>query len=375
MNVKDLVNDKMYVGVICVLDSDLNIIDASQNFLDLTGYEEGELNSKKFTDLVLPNDKSKIFDVLYGSLITSDITIKLYHKSGSFRFFSLIVQSFTDSFLILGNSIKKDFIGYDYNTDLIPSFTGNIVSENVENLKDLLDFQDSSLNFVLDMLPIDVWIKDKYGKYMYCNKTFSIHTGYSLKDIYMKNDYQIFDSDRAREFETSDNSAIESGDVLNYIFESKSEKLLTWTEVTKIPLFNLDKEYIGIIGFSIDITSIKKAEESYKKELEIIKRVSSNLDGVIYEIDPKGTLLYSSGLLKESFDKTINDEFGVLNFINSKKEPYLNDQIRLAYGGNKKKITTTVGKYKVEFSLIPVPNKYGTNNLVGYGTILGEIDE
>ena len=84
---------------------------------------------KKEALILLPNDKSNFYDVLYDSLVTQDITIKLYNKSGAFRFFSIIIQSFNDNFLLLGNPIKKEFFGYDYINE-----SENLLSDMFKNI-------------------------------------------------------------------------------------------------------------------------------------------------------------------------------------------------------------------------------------------------
>ena len=375
MDLNKVFMQKEFIGVFLVLNSNLHVEQANSKFLELSGYSLEELKSIKFPDLILPNDKTKFFDVLYGSLVTQDITIKIYHKSGAFRFFSLIIQSFSDAIIVMGNAIKKDYFGQDYFNDLNKDRIASFIQEEVEDIKDLLTFKDTSLNFIMDMLPIDVWIKDKYGKYIYCNKEFSKHTNLSLEDISNKTDYQVYDSDIAREFETSDNNAIKSGAPLTFLFESKSEQLLTWTEVTKIPLFNKHKDYIGIFGFSVDISGSKNIETNYEEKLNQLENIVENIEGIVFEVNPYGTILYSAGKLSEDFFDEASGKFAALDFIEGKNDPKLREKIRYALGGNRVKIVTSVRNQQVEFVLIPVLNKYQTYNLIGYGIILGDDNE
>jgi PAS domain S-box-containing protein len=367
--------DKTYIGIIVYLDNELNILDANENFLQLMGYSQGEIVTHKITDLILPKDKSVFYDVMYNSLVTQDITIRMYHKTGAFRFFSLIIQSFDGGFLILGNPIKNDFMGYDYFTDKPQENLRLGISKEINDIKDLLKFQDDSLNFIMDVLPVDVWIKDKYGKYIYCNEEFTKHTGFKYEEVVGKNDHQIFEREIAIEFEQSDATAIKSGNVFKFVFESKSEQLLTWTEVTKIPLFNDNNEYVGIIGFSVDISSSKNLENKYFEESKRIEVILDNLNGVIFELSPHGKVLFASGRLKEKFEVNLDGETGALDFIKSKDDPHLFEQIRIALGGKEVKFDTYVGDVNVMFTLVPILNKYNTHNLIGYGRIIGDNDE
>ncbi len=270
INIDSFFKDKTYPGIIVSVEKDFAVSKANQLFLDLNGYDENTIKNVKFTDMIVPKDKASFLNVLYKNDITQDITVQLYHKTGAFRFYTIIVLTFDQRFMILGNEVKREFFGYDYHaltTDT--KDVGSIFRHlEIQDVKEYFSDNNPPLNFVLDVLPIDVWVKDKFAKYVYCNDNFTKHTGHTREYVKNKSDFELFDKDIAQEFIVSDNKAIESKEKINYVFESRSEKLLTWTNVTKIPLFNRNGVYIGIIGFSIDITENKNIELKYQNELQ-----------------------------------------------------------------------------------------------------------
>lgn len=365
-------NDKNFNGVALILAKDFTILKANDLFLQLNGYKEEEIKRIKFIDMIIPKEKSFFMDVLYNNILTQDITIQLYHKSGAFRFYSMIVLTFENYFVVLGNEIKKEFTGYDYQTltkelkDVDNIFKGL----DIIDIKELFEDQNPALNFVLDVLPIDVWIKDRYAKYVYCNDTFTVHTGHTREDLRGKSDFELFERDIAQEFVKSDNKVIESRMKLSYIFESKSEKLLTWTEVTKIPLFNKNGVYIGIIGFSVDISEQKNMEMVYNTKQERIDNVLQNIPGFVCEIGPRGEVYYMSGKLSELFDN--DHEFAAYKFIWDKDDVGLKEKIRVALAGKEVHISTSLKDVLIDFTLTPVPNNEGSFNLIGVGNIAKE---
>lgn len=362
-----LVQDDTYVGIFVVLDKELRIQTANNRFTELTNYSINEIRDMKFTDLILPNDKSLFFDVLYDSMVTQDITIKLYNKTGAFRFYSIIVQSFNTHFLIMGNPIKKDFIGYDYHSELVANTSTQFKEIEVEDIKDFIGFESEAFLFILDAMPIDIWIKSRYGKYIYINKTFTTHTGHTLAYAHMKTDYELFDPDIAKEFETSDNTAIQSKDVLNYVFESKSEKLLTWTEVTKIPIFNKDGAYIGIIGFSSDITSYKSLENEFKESTNRYQELIKRLDELVFEINQKGDFIFLSGKLVEELKLEPNQLISAKEIISKFGTGTEMEKINLALTGSNVSFPLTINKTNLHIEIYPLKIDDTKNHLIGFG--------
>lgn len=366
-DLKFILKDNSYIGIVVILDHDLNIISANKRFLEMTEYHLHELKDKKFPDLILPKDKSIFYDGLYDNLVTQDITIKLYNKTGAFRFYSLIIQSFDSNFVILGNPIKKEFIGYDYHSAVQTLKNADFSDVEVEDISDFIGFETGAFKFILNTFPMDIWIKNRYGKYIFVNSTYTSHTGHTQQKAQGKNDYQLFDLDIAKEFESSDNTAIQSKEVLNYIFESKSENLLTWTEVTKIPVFNNKGAYIGIIGFSIDISSYKNLESEYKKSSFRYQELIKRLDELVFEISNKGDFIFLSGALIKELNIDIDQSTTAKDILDKFGTGKDMEKIILALNGEEVQLKLNINGIEIQFDIYPMMISENTYNLIGFG--------
>ena len=365
-------DDRKYTGVAILLQKDFTIIKANELFLSLSGYSTDEITKLKFIDMIVSKEKSFFLDVLYNNIITQDITVQLYHKTGAYRFFSLVVLTFDTYFMVIGNEIRREFKSYDNleikeNLELIQSIFQSL---EINDIKEYFSGENKPLDFVLDILPLDVWVKDKYHKYIYVNETFTEHTGHKKDAIIGKSDYEIFEKEIADEFVTSDVTTINSKTKMNYVFESKSDKLLTWTDVTKIPLFNKNGVYIGIIGFSIDITSSKIIEYTLELERKRTQNMLMNIPGIVFEIGTKGDVIYLAGGLKKEFD--LSPEYAAQRFVLDRNDDLIVEKIDIALKGQEVSFNTFVGSNMMKFTLTPTPNKDGTFNLIGLGQIVKE---
>ena len=129
----------------------------------------------------------------------------------------------------------------------------------VENINSSL-LNDSFLESLISIIPDLFWLKSPEGKYLYCNRSFERFFGIKREEILGKTDYDIVDKDLADFFRQKDLSSIEIGG------PSKNEELLTFAEdgqghlmeTIKTPLFNDQKEVIGVLGIGRDITELQE---------------------------------------------------------------------------------------------------------------------
>lgn len=362
---KELYED--FDGVVCLFDDNDNIIYVNKLFSSLLGYDENELVGSKIIDLIVPDEKSAFLDMYYFGNQKKDSTVKLYHKTGAYRYFSVKIYNLNKYNQMIGYLIKRTYQSYDYDGEsIIDKLYENLNNIDADNLSEIIIKDSQDLRLVLDYLPIDIWIKDKYHRYIFANRTLAEHTSIPREDFYLKDDFDLFDNHIANEFLSSDQSAMDQKEKISYIFEAKSKKLLSWTEVTKIPVYNKNSDYIGMIGFAVDLSEIKRVERSLESKNARLEFILKNVQGVIFEIAKSGDLIFSSGpLVKELavYKKGINilDHF-------SKHEEHkeLVDKLKQAMDGEKTKLVTTINNIKVEISFNP---KYDTENnlsILGY---------
>ena len=116
---KSLLENTDFEGIVVMLDNKSNIISANDNFVKLLGFTFDEIKEKNIIDLIVPDEKALFFDLVYNQDVSNILTIKFYHKSGAFRFFSFSILNFHKHKILFGNTLKKDFLArkYDYFND------------------------------------------------------------------------------------------------------------------------------------------------------------------------------------------------------------------------------------------------------------------
>ena len=116
---------------------------------------------------------------------------------------------------------------------------------------------------VLDAIPASIYCKDINGIYITCNKYMMGMVGVSdRRDIIGKTDRELIWKDIAEKLEEIDKKVIKSG----YTHEaeetprlSNGEKCIFLTQ--KTPFYDDEGNIVGLIGVSINIDDIKKAEK------------------------------------------------------------------------------------------------------------------
>jgi len=290
-------DENNFSGVVILLDKNSNIIRFNEKFGRLQGYQESDLYMTPFVDIIVPEDKSLFLESSFNMEQSYDFTIQCYHKQGAFRYFSFNMVNFKEYSILFGKMIKKQFNNYEYIDETLNYLQNAINNLDAEDISDIIIRDDKNMSMILDLFPIDIWVKDRFNRYVFVNNVFKIHTGHSIDDVYLRDDFQLFSKEIAKEFTSSDKEAIEKGTKINYTFYSSINKLYNWTEVTKIPLYNTKKEYIGLLGFSADITESKSVEEKLKSVVNKYSFALNKTNVLVMELNLEYKVIFSGGKL------------------------------------------------------------------------------
>ncbi len=371
---KSLLDSKEFLGVLIVVDKNLKIVEANNKFLDLLGYSNGLLKGKQIVELIVPSERNLFLDMVYKQDVSNTITLKFYHKSGAFRFFSIAVMNFGENRLIFGTTVQKKYVTsrYEFNSDLSLSIDEIFNNVEVDNIRDLISFENNPVSLILHLLPVEIWVKDKYGKYLFANEQFLKATNKTTEEYYMKDDFQIFDFEVAKSFVETDEEAIKLAKKLTFSFEVDHKDLIAHSEVTKIPIYNKTGKYIGIVGFSLNITHIISAEKKLEEESRSFKHLVDNIEGLIFEINNLGYVTFVSGKLSDKLGFK-NDSDEIVNIFEARyATPELKEKVKLALNGVATEINSSIANLNVVFRLNPFKNEDGTYTIAGQGFVLGK---
>lgn len=370
--VKELLDDKAFGGIIVILDNKSNIIDANNEFLSLLGFDFEDIYNKHITDLIVPDEKSLFLDLVFVQDISNTMTLKFYHKSGAFRFFSFSIMSFDNYKILFGNTLKKDFLAkkFEYTSKNETNIEKIFKNIEVNDIKELLSFEGNSLSLLLDLMPIEVWVKDKMGKYVFVNEQYTKSTGVTPEASILKDDFQLFAKETAKSFMETDDLAKKSGKKISFSFENNDEKFATYSEVTKIPIYNNSGKYIGMLGFSVNTSHSKATELLLQQEKKRLMFVLDNIDGLIFEINSKSELVFVSGNLRKLLGIDITNAKLMDLFLRNRKTTAAREKLNLSLSGKKVSVEMTILKQLLSFTLNPVENIDGTYNIVGFGSLV-----
>ena len=135
------------------------------------------------------------------------------------------------------------------------------MEEELGQLSDELKSQRAELQTILDSVPALIFYKDKENRLLRVNKAYADAIGKPKEYIEGRSDVEIHPQEAERHW-TDDKEVIESGSPKIHIIQPiETTKGTRWVEANKIPYKDEKGNIVGIIGFSIDITERKRAEE------------------------------------------------------------------------------------------------------------------
>jgi PAS domain S-box-containing protein len=173
-----------------------------------------------------------------------------------------------------------------------------------------LEHQKAYLQEILDRLPIDIFMKDQSGTYIFANSTAAQTVNLEMQDLIGKSDTEIFDPETAKQNQSTDKRVFE-GEVISEIHtvqkNNKEAVLLTNKQAVKVE----DRQVI--LGYSVDITEQQTNERKLKESTEFINRSLQIVPDSIFIFD----------LENWSYVFTNNKIFDKLGYRNSDIEPDL----------------------------------------------------
>ncbi|MBP9743122.1 MAG: PAS domain-containing protein, partial [Burkholderiales bacterium] len=157
-----------------------------------------------------------------------------------------------------------------------------------------LDLADENIYKVIDLLNINIYWKDTQGHYLGCNSyMLNALDLKSRADLIGKDDYHILEKHQADKVVEIDQAVIEGNSYHNEeVVVLVNGKLKTFV-TTKTPVVDANGITKGLLGISVDITSIRNQMEAEKHEIianeeQKIRQIIDVVDASIYWKDKDG---------------------------------------------------------------------------------------
>jgi PAS domain S-box-containing protein len=249
------------------LNQDGVITYASKNWKTILGYEVNEVVGKRNSSLLHPEDLEMVSIFLNKIIETGEdneeVTYRILHKKGYYVWHtSNIKLSEKDGELIyIGNC--RD------------------VSEHIlsqQKTSQQKDFYEK----IIDNIPTDIAVFDSNHNYLYLNP-FAIKNNELRKFIVGKNDFEYAEH-------TGRSTISAQKRRVKFLEAVLAKKLIVWEEKQKgldgetfyhnrkfNPIFNEDGSLDIMVGFGVDITEIKKAQDEILKSKILLNSILENV--------------------------------------------------------------------------------------------------
>jgi len=174
------------------------------------------------------------------------------------------------------------------------------IARDITDLKQaqrVLENERTRLRNLLQTIPALVWMKNSEGVYLFCNARFERFFGAEESEIIGKTDYDFVDAELADFFREHDRKAIAAGQ------SSLNEEWLTYAddghrelvETIKTPVYDADRQLMGVLGVAWDITEKKRSEEELRQQRTRFVNLVDSVDGIVWEVDAQTrTITYVS---------------------------------------------------------------------------------
>ena len=171
-----------------------------------------------------------------------------------------------------------------------------IIVTGLKNPYSLLfhDLQKSheELQIIMDSSPIMIFYKNDENTFIRVNKALAEASGLSKEAMEGKTVFEIYPN-QAKDYWEDDKEVIASGKPKIGIIEPIDAVTgLRWVQTDKIPYRDEKGRIRGIVGFAVDITDIKKAEEALRESEERTRAITDSAQDAILMMDNKGRISY-----------------------------------------------------------------------------------
>ncbi|WP_333796942.1 ATP-binding protein [Rheinheimera sp.] len=129
-----------------------------------------------------------------------------------------------------------------------------------------LEEQSLLMRSIVDSSPDLFYYRDETGRFASCNKMFEQLIGKSASELIGHYPLEIYSSDMAPAAILTDHEvSVNQAELTLDVEYTTPQGQVMWFEMRKVPFFDRQGRYIGLLGFGRDITSRKLAEQALER--------------------------------------------------------------------------------------------------------------
>jgi PAS domain S-box-containing protein len=149
--------------------------------------------------------------------------------------------------------------------------------EERQATEEALQVQQEELEVILDSVPALIFYKDIHNRFVRVNKALAGLVGISVAEMEGKTLFELFPK-QAEAFWQDDLEVICSGQPKSNILEAlETPQGVRWLLTEKLPHRDEKGNVVGVVGFSVDITKRKQAEEKLRESEQNLRYLTSQL--------------------------------------------------------------------------------------------------
>lgn len=138
--------------------------------------------------------------------------------------------------------------------------------------------------------------------------------------------------------------------------------LKVWSEITFVPVYNMDGEIFGVSFSTLDITERKSVESKLRKNEANLSSLIENDNTLIWAVDRNCRLILFNSHFRAFFEKTYNtiltDHDDILSHLSKETQNYFKVQFHKVFKGNSVRedfeIQLPTGKFVAEIIINPI---------------------
>ncbi|HTY74097.1 MAG TPA: PAS domain S-box protein, partial [Candidatus Nanoarchaeia archaeon] len=182
--------------------------------------------------------------------------------------------------------------------------------------------KQGELQTIIDSSQGLVFYKDRTNHFIRVNKAFAEIMGLPKEQLEGRSLFDLYPKEEAEAYWSDDKQVIASGKAKIGIEEKmQSKQGQRWVQTDKIPYQDAEGNIIGVIGFSVDITERKKAEEALQESEQRWATTLASIGDAVIATDTSGKIMFLNGeaekltgwKLSEASQKSVKEVFNIVN--------------------------------------------------------------